>query len=120
MRTHSLWNEYYPAWCSHGVADLIESYGQNPDQVARSAGVNPELLYRPDLPLPALAYNALMESAALACDDQFLLLRLAEVQSWRLIGPIDALVKTGSHRARNARASGPIHRATQPGPVCLS
>jgi AraC-like DNA-binding protein len=76
-----------------GVADLIESYGQNPDQVARSAGVNPELLYRPDLPLPALAYNALMEAAALACDDQFLLLRLAEVQSWRLIGPIDALVK---------------------------
>jgi AraC-like DNA-binding protein len=76
-----------------GIADLIASYDQNPDLVAQSVGLDPKLLYQTDLSLEAQDYNALMEAASLICDDQFFLLRLAEIQDWRLLGAIEPLLR---------------------------
>ena len=75
-----------------GLAELIESYGQHSDPVAKSVDLDPEKLRWSDLPVSAEEYSALVEAAALACGDQFFLLQLAKRQSWRLLGPIEPLL----------------------------
>ncbi len=76
-----------------GLADLIESYGHNPDEVAKSVGIKPDMLRRSGVPVTVEQYSALVEAAALVCGDEFFLLQLAERQSWRLLGPIESVLE---------------------------
>ena len=71
-----------------GVASLVTSYGHDSSTVAKSAGLNPEVLHQDDLQISEIQFNDLMEAAALACNDKFFLLRLANYQGWEVLGPV--------------------------------
>lgn len=71
-----------------GVSSLIESYGQSPHSIAERVAIEPEALYQADIMLCGVAINDLLEEAALACNDRFFSLRLAQLQSLDTLGPI--------------------------------
>ena len=80
-------NNPIPSRVLTGVASLIESYGQDPDSIAEGVGIEAAALYQPDIMISAIAINDLLEQAALACNDRFFCLRLASLQSWKVLGP---------------------------------
>jgi len=78
-----------------GAVDLIESYGVSAEAIARSVGMDPEFLYNPDLKLSAVTVNDFFEEAAKVCEDRFLGLKLAEYQSFDLLGEdVAALIRS--------------------------
>ena len=81
-----------PSLYLSGLKDLITGYGQDPGAIALAADVDPAVLGSPDHMLADHELNALLESAALACDDQFLLLKLAERQNWGMMAPVAQLL----------------------------
>jgi AraC-like DNA-binding protein len=76
-----------------GVASLIESYGHDPDSIARRVGLAPSALYRPDIFIEGGVFNDFLEEAALVCGDRFFSLKLAPIQGWHLLGPIWQLIR---------------------------
>ena len=76
-----------------GVASLVTSYGHDSSTVAKSAGLSPEVLHQDDLQISEIQFNDLMEAAALACNDKFFLLRLANYQGWEVLGPVWPLLE---------------------------
>lgn len=77
--------------------ELIESYGVSAEAIARSVGIDPEFLYSPDLKLSAAKVNDFLEEAAKVCEDRFFGLKLAEYQSYNILGDVAVLI-------RNARS----------------
>ena len=76
-----------------GAARLIESYGHNPDNIARRVGLAPSALYRPDIFVEGSVFNDFLEEAALVCDDRFFSLKLAPVQGWQVLGPVWQMIR---------------------------
>ena len=59
-----------PSRALTGVASLVESYGHDPDCIARRVGLAPSALYRPDLFIEGGVFNDYLEEAALVCGDR--------------------------------------------------
>ena len=78
-----------------GLAELVAGYGRDAADIAASIGLDARLLEDPQLLLPDRDFNALMEACALACDDRFLLLGLAQRQSLDLVVPAKELIHAG-------------------------
>lgn len=76
-----------------GVAQLIESYGQDASPIAKRVGLNPEALYRTDLLISQLKINEMLEESALVCDDPFFSLKLAPSRGFHMLGPIWLLIR---------------------------
>ena len=92
-----------PSRAFTGVASLIESYGHDPDSIARRVGLAPSTLYRPDLYVEGSLFNDFLEEAALVCDDRFFSLKLAPLQGWQVLGPVWEVI-------RRARTIGEVLR----------
>ncbi|QFU76245.1 AraC family transcriptional regulator [Halioglobus maricola] len=82
-----------PSRALTGVASLVQSYGHDPDAIARRVGLAPSALYRPDLFIEGGVFNDYLEEAALVCDDRFFSLKLAPIQGWHLLGPVWQLIR---------------------------
>jgi AraC-like DNA-binding protein len=82
-----------PSRALTGVASLVESYGHDPDCLARRVGLAPSALYRPDLFIEGGVFNDYLEEAALVCGDRFFSLKLAPIQGWHLLGPVWQLIR---------------------------
>jgi len=82
-----------PSRALTGVAGLVESYGHDPDRIARRVGLAPSALYRPDLFIEGGVFNDYLEEAALVCGDRFFSLKLAPIQGWHLLGPVWQLIR---------------------------
>ncbi len=88
-----------PSNVLEGVADLIESYGHNPAEIATRVGVSPSALYSSDLLISELKVNDLFEEAAHSCGDRFFGLKLSKVRGFDTLGALWLL-------ARNAKTVG--------------
>lgn len=82
-----------PSRALTGVASLVESYGYDPDDIARRVDLEPSALYRPDLLIEGGVFNDYLEEAALVCGDRFFSLKLAPIQGWHLLGPMWQLIR---------------------------
>ena len=82
-----------PSRALTGVASLVESYGHDPDSIARRVGLAPSALYRPDLFIEGGVFNDFLEEAALVCDDRFFSLKLAPIQGWQVLGPVWEVIR---------------------------
>lgn len=82
-----------PSRAFTGVASLIESYGHDPNSIARRVGLAPSALYRPDVYVEGSLFNDFLEEAALVCDDRFFSLKLAPIQGWHVLGPLWQLIR---------------------------
>ncbi len=82
-----------PSRALTGVASLVESYGHDPDSIARRVGLPPSALYRPDLLIEGGVFNDFLEEAALVCDDRFFSLKLAPIQGWQVLGPVWEVIR---------------------------
>jgi len=71
-----------------GALDLIESYGASAEAIARSVGMDSEFLYSPDLNLSGVKLNDFFEEAAKVCEDRFFGLKLAQYQSFSILGDV--------------------------------
>jgi AraC-like DNA-binding protein len=77
-----------------GAADLIEGYGANAEAIALSVRMDAKFLYSPDLKLSVVKINDFFEEAARVCGDRFFGLKLAEYQSFDVLGGnVDVLVR---------------------------
>lgn len=88
--------EALPSRALFGLAGVIESYGCSADELAEKMGVNHQALYRLDLHVDEVAFNDLLEEAAIVCKDRFIGLQLASRQSWRTLGPVWFLLRTAT------------------------
>ena len=82
-----------PSRALTGVANLVESYGHDPDSIARRVGLTPPALYRPDLLIEGGVFNDFLEEAALVCGDRFFSLKLAPIQGWQVLGPVWEVIR---------------------------
>ena len=82
-----------PSRALSGVASLVESYGHDPDSIARRVGLAPSALYRPDLLIEGGVFNDFLEEAAVVCGDRFFALKLAPIQGWHMLGPLWQLIR---------------------------
>lgn len=79
----------------NGSAELIRDLGGKPLAVARRAGVPPEALKDPDIPLPGRAAYAFLEHAAAMCDCETFGLRLgSRAPLAAVIGPLWVLLRS--------------------------
>jgi AraC-like DNA-binding protein len=76
-----------------GAVELIESYGVSPEDIARSVGMDSEILYNLDQKLSAVTVNDFLEEAAKVCEDRFFGLKLAEYQSFNILGDVAVLIR---------------------------
>lgn len=74
-----------------GLAAVLESRGVDANGIAGSVGLDPRVLTEGNLPITDHQLNDMIEAAALACDDPFFLLKLAQVQGWDVLGSFDAI-----------------------------
>jgi AraC-like DNA-binding protein len=77
-----------------GVAELIKSYGQDPDALAKMVGLDPRALYETGITIESRHVINLHEEAARACKDRFFALKLAQVQGWDILGPIWLMIRS--------------------------
>ena len=77
-----------------GVAELIRSYGQDPDALAQRIGLDPLALYETGISIESSLVINLYEEAARACRDRFFALKLAQVQGWDILGPIWLMIRS--------------------------
>jgi len=77
-----------------GVSELIRSYGQDPDALARKVGLDPQALYETGITIESRHVINLHEEAARACKDRFFALKLAQVQGWDILGPIWLMIRS--------------------------
>ena len=82
-----------PSRALTGVASLVESYGHDPDSIARRVGLAPSALHRPDVFIEGSIFNDFLEEAAGVCGDRFFSLKLAPIQGWHLLGPLWQLIR---------------------------
>lgn len=78
-----------------GLTDLVSSYGKGARDIITGIGLDACLLDDPERLLSDQNFNALLEACALACDDKFLLLKLARCQSLEIIAPANGLLVPG-------------------------
>ena len=71
---------------------MANAYGQIADDIVASVGVDAAVLYREDLWLSEVQYNDVMEALALACNDQFILFKLADHQGWSVLGAVEPML----------------------------
>jgi AraC-like DNA-binding protein len=85
-----------PSYVLEGAASLIEKAGQDPVAIAKSVGINPAALYRPDTLINEVKFNDLLEEAARVCDDRFFGLKIGQIKSLDTLGPLWLLVRNAS------------------------
>ena len=83
-----------PSRALEGIAGLIESYGEDPERIAASVGLDSEALYRTDMLVDPVKFNGFMEMTAQTCGDRFFTLKLAQIQGWDILGPIWLLIRS--------------------------
>lgn len=72
-----------------GASQQIESYGMNPDAIAKRVGLDADALSQFDLQVPPLAINDFFEEAARVCGDRYFGLKLGCAQNMAVIfGPL--------------------------------
>lgn len=71
-----------------GLATLVANHGHDPEQIARSIGLDEAALYNNTLMIEDSLLNDMLEESAQVCEDRFLSLKLAEKQGLDLMGPI--------------------------------
>jgi AraC-like DNA-binding protein len=76
-----------------GTADLIKSYGQDPDVIANRVGLDPNALYKTGISVDSLSFVNFLEEAARSCKDRFFSLKVAQIQGWDILGPIWLLIR---------------------------
>jgi hypothetical protein len=69
-----------------GVAELIESYGCNPVEIAKRVGLSCEAFYSADLLISEMKVNDLFEEAAMTCQDRFFGLKIAQTKGFDALG----------------------------------
>ncbi|GHD28749.1 AraC family transcriptional regulator [Halioglobus pacificus] len=109
-----------PSRAFAGVANLVESYGHDPECIARRVGLTPSALYRPDLFIEGGVFNDYLEEAASVCGDRFFSLKLAPIQGWHLLGPVWQLIrraKTVGEVLRTIAAHLESHASTISSPL---
>jgi AraC-like DNA-binding protein len=84
---------FFPGGALGGAAELIRDLGGDPAAVCRGAGLPPDALDRPDIPLPGRAVFQLFELAAEACGCRDFGLRLAGRSSLAILGPLWVLLR---------------------------
>ncbi|MCP4466810.1 MAG: AraC family transcriptional regulator [Halieaceae bacterium] len=82
-----------PSRALTGVAGLVESYGQDPGNIARRVGLEPLALYRHDIYIEGSIANDFLEEAARVCGDRFFSLKLAPLQGWGVLGPVSPMIR---------------------------